>query len=437
MPLCAFGMSASLMPLNLTGASKHPIKRTFVDYAAMLEITRVYEGCEIAQTATRVILAEIMSCTLEWRSGSNNPVTIEPSRDWMTFVRDTVINGLTVGFSPHVRGPPVHGRTTARALHPSEFDAYFDEKNQLVATMRPGGRLGSERSTLTVTTIFEPHKATGRIMSPAASAVDLSRRHRQMVDNYMRRDGANSSPAVYTEVRSDITANGDTSSWFTAQNRAGFDDREFLSLMANRGRTMDALSTETERRRDNKKRKVAETDAPDVNVVEHDITDGMTSKETRHLQSQHNDRHVRDNLSKRILGCYHVTPQVMSEQQNSERAGVGLGSSSHAMVTRAVQIFDRQIDEFISFANAALATASKTPKGAYVVLFRPVRADAVARMTPFLTTDALIKHYSRIYGIPESEFDVDKVEFSAVPPGLANRDQRRSQIEREQAAEVS
>ena len=97
-------------------------------------------------------------------------------------------------------------------------------------------------------------------MSPAASAVDLSRRHRQMVDNYMRRDGANSSPAVYTEVRSDITANGDTSSWFTAQNRAGFDDREFLSLMANRGRTMDALSTETERRRDNKKRKVAEMD---------------------------------------------------------------------------------------------------------------------------------------------------------------------------------
>ena len=398
----------------------------------MLAALDQFVACPVAQHAFDAYMSELDRCALEWavdpetespETGVDAPV---PRPDvWRAFVRDTTRNFLVCGFSASARTAVSRGAIIARALHPKEVSARYTQACRLKIALS-GAPIAKPSHIRVVVTEDAPCFATGVLQSCAHRAKASSVAYKAIVDNYMERDHRNTHPSIYTSVSKELVAGSDTSTWFSPRGASSFNDRDFNALLTARERAIDSLTSITTTRRQN------ETGSAEKEHVEHIVTDGQAFTEARQLQSQNEARNFKDQLMLQIYKFYRVPPQaVFGEQVNAERAGVGLGSSSAAMQAKCVQNWNATIEGFLRHVNDALRAASETPQGAYLVLERPIAADAVAKLAPMLTAKATVKHMARIYGIPESDFDVSRLEREATSE--PDRKQKRSRIEREQA----
>ena len=256
-------------------------------------------------------------------------------------------------------------------------------------------------------------------------ALKLSKRYKTLIALFEQRNEINSQPAVFTTVSKDISAGQDTTTWFSSKNRAGIHDRDFNALVAQRQRAIHELSSLSKRRR------VEETGNEEMMHKEYIISDGQQPLEIKTLIGQHDERAFRDQTANAILKCYNVDPQVMGQNVNSERAGLGLGSSSHAMTTRAINNFDAMIDRYIDFLNLILAEASKTPAGASLSLKRPIKESTIQKMAMLLEPKALVAHYARLYAINPADFSLERIRSMQEP----DRKQKRTAIEQELQAQ--
>ena len=401
-----------------------------VDDAQVEAAFTQFQRCSIAQHAFDAICREIERCTLSWDSSVDSDIDVPRLDMWHTFLRDTVRNFLVMGFSASVRLGVQHGLVVARALHPTETNAFYNRLCILKATQSAGAAAGLKRHRVNVTVLNAPDFATGELTSSAHRAQAMSVMHAAILDNWAKRDSANSEATIYTSVSKELgtSGSGDTSTWFSPRGVSNFQDRDFNSLVAQRELTLSRLESITTRRREN------ETGMPGKQHTEHIVTDGQAAAmEARALLSQPDGRTMKDQLALAIYKFYAVPPQAQGEQVNAERAGVGLGSASATMTAKTIETFNFTIDRFVSALNKALKTESETPEGSYLELTRPVTADTMGKLMPFLKTKAVIKTFSRIYNIPEQDFDAAKIEGH----DESDRKQKRSRVEREQAFATS
>lgn len=411
-----------MQALNLfEDAGKTAGSRVAVENAA--DVYATFKACEIANSAARAILNEIALCDMQWEGeeGSSDHVV---NSTWDTFVQQAVVQLLVTGIVAWKKIPPRDGSTAARVLQPQEYTAHYDTQYVLVVKEIQQNQF---RKKVHTHVMYAPDYITGEMSSPAKMAADLSKRYKTLIHLFEKRNEINSEPSVFTTVSRDISAGQDTTTWFSPRNRAGIHDRDFNALVAQRQRAIHELSSMTKRRR------VEETGQEDMMHKEYIISDGQQPIEMKMLNGQHDERTVRDQTANAILKCYNVDPQVLGQSTNSERAGLGLGSSSHAMTTRAINNFDAMVDRYIAFLNTLLAAASKTPGGASIALKRPIKEHVVQKCAMLLDPKALVAHYARIYKINPADFSVDRIQSMQEP----DRKQRRTAIEREQQAQES
>ena len=343
---------------------------------AVENVTDIYDTfkqCEIANSAAEAISNEIALCNLQWSAEDAVSDTIKSST-WTTFVKHALVQMLVTGVVVWKKIAPREGSTAARVLQPSEYVAHYDENFVLVAKEIQQSQY---RKKTYIRTIYAPDFVTGHITAPAKMALKLSKRYKTLIALFEQRNEINSQPAVFTTVSKDISAGQDTTTWFSSKNRAGIHDRDFNALVAQRQRAIHELSSLSKRRR------VEETGNEEMMHKEYIISDGQQPLEIKTLIGQHDERAFRDQTANAILKCYNVDPQVMGQNVNSERAGLGLGSSSHAMTTRAINNFDAMIDRYIDFLNLILAEASKTPAGASLSLKRPIKESTIQKWQCF------------------------------------------------------
>ena len=401
-----------------------------IDNTLVKEALGQFERCSIAQHAFDAICREIERCTIAWSGSGVEPDVEVPRIDmWQTFLRDTVRNFLVMGFSASIRLGIQHGLIVARALHPTETNAFYTKLCTLQATQSAGAAAYLKRAKIQVSVYDAPDFATGELRSAAHRARAMSAMHAQIVDNWAKRDAANSAATIYTSVSKELgTGSGDTSTWFSPRGVSNFQDRDFNSLVAQRELTLSRLESITTKRREN------DTGRADKQHIEHIVTDGQAAAmEARALLSQPDGRTMKDQLALAIYKFYNVPPQALGEQVNAERAGVGLGSSSATMTAKTIETFNFTIDRFVAALNKALKAESETPEGSFLELTRPVTADTMGKLVPFLKTKAVIKTFSKIYNIPESDFDATKIDNHEE----GDRKQKRTRIEREQAFATS
>ena len=403
------------MPLNSPGVLFASIPMLFG-----LHLSRSRHA-KLVKPALRTILAELDQCDLVWNTGLATDDTL-PVEVWRTFIRDTVANFLAVGFSGHVR-PSIGGFVLARATSPTEVSAVY-HRGVILKLQVTGTSLLELGTAVKCTTLFPPQYATGTLMSPAYEAIELSKRYRQIIHNFMERDTRNSVPTIFTSVSKEISASSDTATWFAPRAGTSYHDSDFEALVAQRERALHELGTITEQRRQDPQEH-----------CEHVVTDGLSHSEARALLSQPDTRTTRDQTYSAILKCYRVPPAALGEQQNAERAGVGLGSASHAMTNfRAVRNFKEFIQTVIKTINMALKRASKTTDGNYVMLEQRLQEESVVKMLPYLKPKAAAKHMATLYNIPLKDIDADRFDPGATAE--PDRKQKRTRIEREQAALV-
>ena len=392
-----------------------------IDNELIARVVSSFSSCEVAQLALRTILAELDQCDLKWNTGLSGSDTL-PLSMWRSFIRDTVANFLSVGFSGYVRLGIKHGFILARATSPLEVSAVYKRGVILKLSISGSSPLPIGTSVKCVT-LHPPHYDTGILTSPAYDALELTQRYKDIISNFMQRDKRNSVPTVFTSVSQELSANSDTSTWFKARSGSSFHDRDFQSLVAQRERALYELGAITAERR------VSPQDHH-----EHVITDGLSHSEARPLLSQPDTRTTRDQTYSALLKCYRVPPAALGEQVNAERAGVGLGSSSHALTTRAVRNFKETILTILKAVNKALENASKTPDGNFIVLEQRISEENVVKVLPYLKPKSAARLLSDLYDISINDIDVARInpQTTAEP----DRKQKRSRIEREQAALV-
>ena len=380
-----------------------------------------FNECEIANSAAEAITNEIALCDMQWSAeeGVSDAVT---SSVWTTFVKQAVVQMLVAGTVVWKKIAPRGGITAARVLQPQEYFAHYDENFTLVAKQIKETQY---RKKVYNHVLYAPDFVTGKITSPAKRAYDLSKRYKKLIHLFEQRNEINSQPSVFTTVSKDISAGQDTTTWFSSKNRAGIHDRDFNALVAQRQRAIHELSSMSKRRR------VEETGHEEMMHKEYIISDGQQPLEIKTLVGQHDERAFRDQTVNAILKCYNVDPQVMGQNVHSERAGLGLGSSSHAMTTRAINNFDAMIDRYIVFLNSILKKASETPAGAVLTLKRPVKESVVQKVAMLLEPKALVAHYARLYSINPLDFSVERIKSMQEP----DVKQRRTAIEQEQQAQ--
>ena len=266
--------------------------------------------CPVAQHAYDAYLSELDRCVLKWDSGVKGDVPVPLEWQWRTFIRDTARNFLVCGFSSGVRVGIRQGLVVCRALHPREMSCYYDGQCRLrVKPQLTGATKGmSTRSPSHVRTTLTsdaPCLSTGQLQSCSFRAQPSSLMYAGLVSNYVSRDGSNTQPAVYTTVSKDLQAGSgtDTSTWFNPRG-AGFNDRDFNSLVSARERTLTSLTSITNARR------AVETGTQEKHHIEHIVTDGQAFSEARQLQSQPENRNFKDQLMLQIYKFYKVPPQV-------------------------------------------------------------------------------------------------------------------------------
>lgn len=411
-----------MQALTLFQRSENGLARVLISQDEIKNVYTAFKNCEIANAAVQAILNEIALCEMTWGIGDDesDPVV---EQEWNTFTRHAVTQVLVAGFVVWKKMPPKNGATTARVLQPSEFTAHYDERYRLKVT-ETGDTIRTKCNT---EICYAPDFDTGELTSPAKRAMKLSKRYAQITDNFMKRDATNSEPSVYTTVSKDLSSAQDTTTWFSPRNRAGIHDRDFNALVAQRQRAIHELTAMS------KKRRVDESGVEKMMHKEYIVSDGQTPMEMSALQGQNNERALRDQTATAIMKCYNVDPQVMGQNVNSERAGLGLGSSSHAMTTRAINNFDAMVDRYIAFVNKVLQLASKTPAGASLRIKRPLKESVVQKVAMLLEPTALIAHYARIYKIDPRDFSTDRIKSMQEP----DRKQKRTAIEMEQNAQES
>ena len=387
-----------------------------------------FERCVVAQHAFGAICREIERCDINWDTSVQQDVDVPKKDMWQTFLRDTTRNFLVMGFSASVRLGVQNGLIVARALHPTETNAFYTRLCALKATVAAGAAPTKRNGKVHVAVYDAPDFATGELASSAHRALKVSEMHETILENWEQRDKLNSNATIYTSVSKELGtgASGDTSTWFSPRGVSNFQDRDFNSLVAQRELTLSRLDSITARRREN------DTGRPEKMHTEHIVTDGQSAAmEARALLSQPDGRTMKDQIALAIYKFYNVPPQALGEQVNAERAGVGLGSSSATMTAKTIETFNFTIDRIVAALNVALKIESETPEGSYLELTRPVTADTIGKLLPFLKTKAVIKCFSRVYKIPESDFDAQKIEGR--DENESDRKQKRSRIEREQA----
>ena len=403
------------------GETNNAGRTVHVDGDLVSSVTSSFSSCEVGQLALRTILAELDQCDLKWNTGLSGKGTL-PISMWRSFIRDTVFNFLCVGFSGHVRLGIKNGFILARATSPTEVSAVF--KRGVILKLTLSGTSPLQLGTpIKCVTLYPPSYSTGILTSPAYEAMHLSQRYKEIISNFMERDKRNSIPTVFTSVSKEISASNDTATWFSPRSGSSYHDRDFQSLVAQRERALHELGTITEQRR-----------VDPQQHHEHVITDGLSHTEARPLLSQPDTRTTRDQTYSALLKCYRVPPAALGEQVNAERAGVGLGSSSHALTTRAVRNFKETILNIMDAVNMSLEIASKTPDGNFIQLEQRPSEENVVKMLPFLKPKAAARLMSTIYDVPL--VDIDTTRFNPQTTAEPDRKQKRSRIEREQAALV-
>ena len=385
------------------------------------DVYDTFQNCEVANAATQAILNEIALCDMLWIADEGSSDHVDNS-DWKTFVQHAVVQILVSGIVVWKKLPPKQGSTAARILQPQEYNAHYNSRYDLVVKQITQT---DKIKKIKARVLYAPNFVTGENCAPAKKACTISKRYKQIIDLYQKRNETNSEPSVFTTVSRDISAGQDTSTWFSPRNRAGIHDRDFHSLVAQRQRAIHELSNITKRRR------VEETGREEMMHKEYIISDGQQPVEMKTLTGQHDERTFRDQTMHAILKCYNVDPQVLGQSTNSERAGLGLGSSSHAMTTRAINNFDAMVDRYIAFLNSVLKEASVTPGGASIALKRPIKESVVQKCAMLLEPQALVAHYARLYNINPADFSLERIKDMQEP----DRKQRRTAIEREQQAQ--
>lgn len=411
-----------MQALALFDGAESSVKRVAIDTNDLKHVHDMFKACEVANAAVQAILNEIALCDMTWGIEGDESDHVD-EQEWKVFTQHAVVQLVVAGFVVWKKMQPRGGKTAARVLQPSEFAAFYDDRYMLKVT--ESVRKTTDHKRCYVAVMHAPEFDTGDITSPAKRACPLSERYAALTQNYMKRDNVNSEPSVYTTVSKDLSAGQDTTTWFSPRNRAGIHDRDFNALVAQRQRAIHELTNLSKRRR------VVETGVDKMMHKEYIVSDGQTPIEMSALQGQHNERAVRDQTANAILKCYNVDPQVLGQNVNSERAGLGLGSSSHAMTTRAINNFDAMVDRYIVFVNNLLETASKTPAGATLRLKRPVKESVIQKVAMMLQPTALIAHYARIYKLDPKDFSPERIALMQEP----DKKQKRTDIEREQQAQ--
>jgi hypothetical protein len=395
--------------------------RTRVEAAQQFYDT--FDDCEVANTAAQAILNEIALCDMVWTAQEGSSTVID-SAIWTTFVQQALTQMLVAGFVVWKKIQPREGSTAARVLQPQEYTAHYDSHYHLTIDCVEESQY---RKKVHVNCLYAPNFVTGGITAPAKRAFDLSKRYKTLIRLYEKRNEINSEPSVFTTVSRDIGAGQDTTTWFSPRNRAGIHDRDFNALVAQRQRAITELSNITKRRR------VEETGHGEMRHTEYIVSDGQQPVEMSALLGQGDERAFRDQTAHAILKCYNVDPQVLGQNVNSERAGLGLGSSSHAMTTRAINNFDAMVDRYIAFLNTVMKEASRTPGGAAIELKRPVKESVVQKCAMLLEPEALVAQYARIYKLNPADFSIERIRGMQAP----DRKQKRTTIEQEQQAQES
>ena len=108
-----------------------------------------------------------------------------------------------------------------------------------------------------------------------------------------------------------------------------------------------------------------------------------------------------------ILFAWHVPPQVLGKNINSERL-----ASSNRLSEAALHRYSRFIDSLRSTVSLAISNLSESISGSKqfsVVMYPCINEHTLKMVEPILKPEVARTLYSCIYGVPEEYFDMDKI----------------------------
>tara|TARA_B100000768_G_C11283983_1_gene380644 strand:+ start:1569 stop:2957 length:1389 start_codon:yes stop_codon:yes gene_type:complete len=382
----------------------------------------LFEDDPNQQLAFKTIVSEVQRCKLAWHDESKDVAddgTCVPDW-WSTFVTDAIRSIL-------INGNFIYRRCATRASLPvcivadpvSVYTRWCEKSCTYVASCKrhrwqvglvepPGRGCG-------------PHQRSLLINSAAVRAFTATRQLRGIIDNWVRRDNANSDNAIFTSVSDDLrNQNGSDRQWFREvtssdhmPTRASDIDTNFATLVHRRAQTIEKLDAITHDARGRNasssgaRNPVGGTDITQKHQAsahtEHIVSDGRVYTEARQLGSMADSKLLIDELKHSILFSFGVPPQALGRNINSERI-----AASNRLTEMAITTYT----SFINLLRVRIGEAMKSQTidaGRYVGFSICLAQYELERLQPYLKDTICKKMIARCYEIPESFLDSKKI----------------------------
>jgi len=392
-------------------------------HTRLRELKDLFEDDPNQQLAFKTIVSEVQRCKLAWHEESRD-VAEDGTRVpdwWSTFVTDAIRSIL-------INGNFIYRRCATRSALPvcivadpvSVYTRWCEKSCRYMASCKrhrwqvglvepPGRGCGAHDSRLLVN-------------SAAVRAFTATRQLRGIIDNWVRRDDANSDNAVFTSVSDDLrNQNGSDRQWFREvassdhmPTRASDIDTNFATLVHRRAQTIEKLDAITHSARNRNpsaaggaRNPLGGTDITQNHQAaahtEHIVSDGRVYTEARQLGSMADSKLLIDELKHSILFSFGVPPQALGRNINSERI-----AASNRLTEMAITTYT----SFINLLRVRIGEAMKAETidaGRYVGFSICLAQYELERLQPYLKDTICKKMIARCYEIPESFLDSKKI----------------------------
>ena len=303
---------------------------------------------------------------------------------------------------------------------PTEFDLEYNVKHGKWELKYNG--MAKQTSTWQLVMWLAPvrYTNTSSFNSAAKRAEKDTAIYNQLHRNHRQKDYFNSNPSVFTTVDKNLkNVNGSSKQWFqsatastAAATRTTPVDSNFKYLVNQRADSIRQLADATGLfRNSHKPTKLAgedtETleDSTNKQHIEHVVTDGRDIQPSRVLMSLTDGHQILLDAENKIFFHCGVPPQIKGRNINAERSGINprLNEIALSQFFNLVSRLRTLLGTIFSDKSLVVAGSSLT----FQPCLSPYELD---KLQPILKTSILPHLYACAYHVPETFFDITKLE---------------------------
>lgn len=243
----------------------------------------------------------------------------------------------------------------------------------------------------------------------------------RMMDNMMRRDTTNTTPSVWTTIDkrfgpllpSSVKPSFQPTMHDTMLTVPRHTEMDFDTMLGNHVEALEklqAVSKDLAQSAYGGRPVGASLKRPAKRPKRHHeyaLSQAHEGRELQHRRGPEEFSAIYDRLINNILFAWHVPPQVLGKNINSERL-----ASSNRLSEAALHRYSRFIDSLRGIVSLAVKTLSQEiskSKQYYVALYPCVNEYTASKIEPVVKPEVARDLMSCVYGVPQEYFDIEKI----------------------------